>query len=134
MKTPHPYAELLRAIADGEEIECADTRSVPVSWFLTSSQLALTQITYNTRLKFRIKPKTIRIGEYDVPEPMREAPGDSETFYLPAILSEGWYITHRWGGFQDQLAKLQAGLCHSTREAAEWHAKALISLTSSTKE
>lgn len=134
MKIPHPYAELLRAIADGEEIECADTRSVPVSWFLTSSQLALTQITYNTRLKFRIKPKTIRIGEYDVPEPMRVEPEEDAEFFLPAVLSPRKYVPRRWAGHPDQCEYLAAGLCHSTAEAAELHAKALISLTSSTKE
>ena len=134
MKTAHPYAEVLRAVADGEDIECADAKSTPNRWIPISGQAALNQVAYNTHLKFRVKPKTIRIGDYDVPEPMRVAPGDSEIFYMPAILSGSLYTARRWGDFQDQQAQLAAGLCHSTREAAELHAKALISLTSPTKE
>lgn len=126
MKTPHPHAETLRAIADGEEIECADTRSVPVSWFLTSSQLALKQIAYNTCLEFRIKPKTI--GECDVPEPMRVAPREYTEFFLPDVLSPRKHISRLWTGHPDQCEHLAAGLCHFTAEAAEMHAKALISL------
>lgn len=129
MKTPHPHAKTLRAIADGEEIECADTRSVPVSWFPASSQLALTQIAHNTHLKFRIKPKTIRIGEYDVPEPMRKEPGEDAEFFLPSVLSPRKYLSRRWVRHIDQCEQLAAGFCHSTAEAAELHAKALISLT-----
>ena len=129
MKTPHPHAETLRAIADGEEIECADTRSVPVSWSLTSSQLALIQIAHNTCLKFRIKPKTIRIGECDVPEPMRVAPREYAEFFLLDVLSPRKYISRRWVGNPEQCEQLAAGFCHSTAEAAEMHAKALISLT-----
>ena len=129
MKTPHPHAETLRAIANGEEIECADTRSVPFSWFLTSSQLALTRITHNTHLKFRIKPKTIRIGEYDVPEPMRKEPEEDAEFFLPAVLSPREHISRRWAGHPEQCEHLAAGLCHFTAEAAELHAKALISFT-----
>ena len=135
MKTPHPHAETLRAIADGEEIEFIDTRSDAAGWSLISSQSALLQVAYDdAHLKFRVKPKTIRIGDYDVPEPMRVAPGDSEMFYVPTILSGSLYTARRWGDFRDQQAQLAAGLCHFTAEAAELHAKALISLTSPTKE
>ena len=135
MKIPHPYAELLRAIADGEEIECADTRSVPVSWSLISSQFALHRVAYDAaHLKLRVKPKTIRIGEYDVPEPMRVEPEEDAEFFLPAVLLSRKHILCSWAGHPEQYEHLAAGFCHSTAEAAELHAKALISLTSSTKE
>ena len=40
--------------------------------------------------KYRIKPRTIRIGEYDVPEPMREAPDVGSVFQNDIVpVSEG---------------------------------------------
>ena len=33
--------------------------------------------------KYRIKPKTIRIGEYDVPEPVREPLEFREKYWVP---------------------------------------------------
>lgn len=130
MKTPHPHAETLRAIADGEDIESIDTRSGAAGWSLISSQYALHRVAYDdAHLKFRIKPKTIRIGEYDVPEPMRKEPEEDAEFFLPTLLFTKKHIVCCWVGYPEQREQLAAGLCHSTAEAAELHAKALISLT-----
>lgn len=134
MKTPHPYAEVLRAVADGEDIEFADAKSTPNRWVPISGQAALNQVAYNTHLKFRVKPKTIRIGDYDVPEPMRVEPEEDAEFFLPAVLLSRKHILCSWAGHPEQYEHLAAGFCHSTAEAAELHAKALISLTSPTKE
>ena len=78
--------------------------------------------------EWRIKPKTIRIGTYDVPEPERSV-GHLRLAYLVDI-SRSDYCTevlvtvpHTWGGI------LERGIVHSTREAAELHAKALLSFT-----
>ena len=37
---------------------------------------------FYTESKYRIKPRTIRIGEYDVPEPMREAPEVGTQYFV----------------------------------------------------
>lgn len=101
MTTEHKHAALLRAIADGNDIEFV----------------------------WRIKAKTIRIGEYDVPEPMRVAPKEGTTYYF-AELAPGtfadWYV---WENDEQDAKLLAMGICHLTEDAAVMHAKALLSLT-----
>lgn len=78
--------------------------------------------------EYRIKPRTIRIGEYDVPEPMRDAPVVDSIYYLP-VLDGSDNRAVVWGDDEYDRKWLQLGLCHKTREAAELHAMALVSLT-----
>ena len=85
--------------------------------------------SWDERFFYRRKPRTIRIGEYDVPEPMREAPEDFSVYYVPIVSGDMGTCRIRWANDQEDLRNLSNGLCHSTREAAELHAKALISLT-----
>ena len=82
------------------------------------------------RQKYRRKPKTIRIGEYDVPEPVREPLKEDQEYYYPAVGSESFSYRGQWentGNVHHRL--LGRGLVHLTREAASIHGKALASLT-----
>jgi len=67
---------------------------------------------------YRIKPRTIKIGDFDVPEPMRTDIGIGNKYFTPSLAS----------ACRD-YELLRNGLCHETSEAAEVHAKALIALT-----
>lgn len=79
--------------------------------------------------QYRRKPRTIRIGERDVPEPLRVA---------PAVGANCWFI-HLHGpslvepiAFADcdwQRRSLERGLLHATREGAMAHAEALVELS-----
>ena len=74
-------------------------------------------------------PKTIRIGEYDVPEPVRE-PLEKDTEYWIAHFSlEGLANRFKWYSDKFDNRVLKNGLIHLTKEAAVIHAKALLSLT-----
>ncbi|MDE1488952.1 hypothetical protein KKI90_22265 [Xenorhabdus bovienii] len=82
--------------------------------------------------EYRLKPRTIKIGEYDVPEPVREPLEEyDEYFYVNtgAIYHEGGASFSRWMGNDVDNYRLSAGLIHLDHESAELHAKALISLT-----
>ncbi|MDE9467530.1 hypothetical protein [Xenorhabdus bovienii] len=80
--------------------------------------------------KYRIKPRTIRIGNIDVPEPVREELKHGTVFYYPNLRnmcrsrSDNFYM-----GTDFDKSMLQRGLIHLDRESAEIHAKALIALT-----
>ena len=77
-------------------------------------------------LKYRLKPRTIRIGEIDVPEPMRSAPEAGSCYFFLALTGSGMVVESEWGGnWVDELS-LSRGICHTTKEAAIAHAKALI--------
>lgn len=119
----HPYAEILRAIADGKQIQS----KLEGEWVDRSYPMALQDISLNRidRDSIRVKPKTIRIGEFDVPEPLRVA---------PEIGTEYWVMDLReaFGSFWEDHAldfdRLSQGRIHLSEESAELHAKALISL------
>ena len=79
--------------------------------------------------EYRVKLKTIRIGEYDVPEPMREIPARGTTYYVVNTVapeSPEWYT---WVGDTSDIGWFNRGILHSTRDAAVLHAEALLSLT-----
>lgn len=74
-------------------------------------------------------PKTIRIGEYDVPEPVREPLEDGKEYWGvdPTATELAWSYKWNNAGFCNLM--LRRGLIHLTKEAAVIHAKALLSLT-----
>lgn len=80
--------------------------------------------------EYRRKPRTIRIGEFDVPEPMRAAPKEGSSYFIPATDAVRM-LEHEsfWDGDDIDASRLSRGICHATKEAAILHAIALISLT-----
>ncbi|WP_340619302.1 hypothetical protein [Xenorhabdus siamensis] len=88
--------------------------------------------TFLSSKKYRLKPSTIEIGKYDVPEPVREPLEECDEYYCPDINTFGTpdADSHCWGeSIGNDMARLSSGLIHLDRESAELHAKALISLT-----
>jgi len=80
--------------------------------------------TWRESTPYRIKPRTIRIGDIDVPEPVREPLMNGDIYYYPSntngVMSATW-----WGDTSDRN-RLRHNMIHLTKEAAELHAKALI--------
>jgi len=84
-------------------------------------------------LDWKIKPRTININGYEVPEPIRVKPRLGDKFYT-VYLSAG---TVECFTFDDSMTCnrwFNQGLAHKTREAAELHLKALLSFTALTNE
>ena len=82
--------------------------------------------------KYRIKPSTIRIGEYDVPEPCREPLENGDLYWIASLDEERPLLGYTWREDRIDDIWLSRGIIHCTQEAADIHSKALISLT--TKE
>lgn len=79
-----------------------------------------------------MQPKTIRIGEFDVPEPLRECPTDGTQVFVVYLSGEPECVEFTWiGASSRDRVKLHRGLLHKTRDDAVLHARALISLTES---
>ncbi len=77
-----------------------------------------------------MQPKTIRIGEFDVPEPLRDWPSVGTVIYVTCIdLADKKYRCWVWLGDDIDKRMFKQGHVHLTKEAAELHTKALISLT-----
>lgn len=76
---------------------------------------------------YRIKPKTIRIGDLDVPEPVRAALERGQKYWIVYFYGVGALACEAtWNGDRTDDGWLSRGMIHLTREAADLHAKALI--------
>ena len=124
----HPNAMLLRWIADGEEIECKGSGD---TWHSCGPNRLLTAIYQGSTYVdscYRIRPKTIRIGKYDVAEPIKEKPDDScAYFYLDASQENGINSTN-WTHHEADNSALESGMCWLNPEDAELAAKAIKEL------
>jgi hypothetical protein len=78
---------------------------------------------------FRIKPKTININGHEVPEPCREPLNKNEEYWIVEISSLRTIWVCHWYGSDIDHQLLDRGLIHKTEEAAEAHAKALLTFT-----
>jgi hypothetical protein len=84
---------------------------------------------WKTYHNYRRAIKTIRIGEYDVPEPLRVKPNIKDTYYFVSFREGDSVDIFTWANDSIDNRLLSNGVVHLTREAAELHAEALISLT-----
>lgn len=132
MTKPHPHAEFLHALADGreDEFEChhenwnaSDWRaSTPFMWVIYE---------FPEDWTVRHKPRTIRIGNMDVPEPMRVAPAMGTAVWRVCIDTYHPFQFF-WSGNTTEQEWLKLGICHLTKEAAEQQRKALILVSGGT--
>lgn len=83
--------------------------------------------------EYRLKNCTIRIGEIDVPEPMRSAPEVGSCYFVVDLSGSGTVVKSKWDDDWTDRLCLDRGMCHTTEGAAIAHAKALI-LVSGGKE
>ena len=111
---------IVQAAANGELIEVMKSDG----WVAKAEHLGFTM--YDT---YRIKPKTIRIGEYDVPEPLREMPARGATYYVADMVTPESPRKYTWVGDTSDIGWFNRGILHSTRDAAVFHAQALLPLT-----
>lgn len=122
--------DAMRAWLDGETLEYRDMGTFP-EWKIVvpHSECEGLPFLFDDSDEYRIKPRTIRIGEHDVPMPVSETPLYGQKYYMPSVTSEDLVSTREWIKHSIDRRLLSSGLIHLNREAAELHAKALISLT-----
>lgn len=106
-KKEHPQATLLRWVADNEEIQYYHHKKG--TWGNVSAEAVLKSIVnmqYEVAsTKYRIKPKTIRIGKYAVAEPMKDAPAIGSLYFVLSAVTYDGINTYRWdGGSSDKNA------------------------------
>lgn len=89
---------------------------------------ALSALSFLGSCEFKEKPRTIKIGDFDVPEPMRNAPDEDQYFYTVTPHLRNGVTSMQWRGCGWQYTALERGLIHEKAENAEAHAMALISL------
>ena len=122
----HEHAEKLRAIADNKDVRLEQTCLSTKGWKATNSDNALAFIAAGCGKVIRIAPKTIRIGDMDVPPPMRVAPEIGTDYWLVALLFESVIHRHTWTDCALDLLRLKRGLCHLKEADCRTNAEALI--------
>lgn len=99
-------------------------------WVNVHSTFNLCQLIVSKDVaEFRLKSPTIRIGDDDVPEPVREELEISAPYWHVNFSYSG-YVSRReqWTQHAVDYARLSNGVIHLTQEAAQIHADALIKL------
>ena len=123
-KQEHPQAKWLRAIADGETLQKQDG----MGWLYVPSDSAIEAILKYGDEDWRIKPKTITIGKYEVAEPMQTVPlGNTPYFFVSPGATDN-VDKNTWIGFSTEMRQLHSGMCWLKREDAELAAKAITEL------
>ena len=78
---------------------------------------------------FRLKPKTININGFEVPEPAREALNRCDKYFIADPVIPDYQRGYIWWGDSADQTFLRRGIIHLTKEAAIQHARALLSFT-----
>lgn len=131
----HPHAALMAEFAKD-----AATMEWPWEaweWWSERSEAWIQCIVmprWTADIKYRRKPRTIRIGNIDVPEPVRQPLEVGTVYYVPLVSNSGYvHYVNKWAGDSTDMRLLTRGLVHLTAEAAVIHGRALVALTSATE-
>lgn len=120
------YKHIFNALVNGEHIEYFHNGN----WYSKEPHTALNLVNLGAAPEdFRIKPKTININGHEVPEPVREPLEDKQRYSYPDICDPELIVSANYFGDEHDQLLLSRGLIHLTSEAAEAHAKALLSFT-----
>lgn len=128
MATPHKWKDVIIAMANGYDAEYQ--RPEGGKWFPASVN-GVDPFT-DPQCNWRTKPRTIKIGDFEVPEPLREAPEKGSLFFFVNLHSDPSGLV--WGDQYHDEKWLSMGLCHATKEAAIAHARALIAVSNGSVE
>lgn len=126
-KVGHPHADLMAKAAEIAKTDCEwwkhfEVKGVDKNWREKNES------TFMTNLEYRLKPKTITIGKYEVPEPVREPLKEGDIYFV-ASPNLGYVYEYAWIDCKMNTNHLNNGLIHLTQEAAETHYKALLQWT-----
>lgn len=117
----HPKADLLIAIANGEQMQ------VMVSfgeWKDCSAEAALLSIA-DCRYEVRIKPKIIFINCIDVPAPVTEPLEMGQEYWTFGVIDKNAFRS-TWIGHPSDELHLKRRTIHLTKEAAQAHLEAIV--------
>lgn len=130
------WRDVIQAMLDGEELEYYLEASKSWVDFLYLPSVPVKELTHQPRNRCRIKPKTIMIGDMEVPEPVRYVSElEIDEKYFVSLIGSGDFCSfYHWNGDEFDLRMLRRGLIHKTKEAAILHAKALIKISGGSYE
>ena len=79
--------------------------------------------------KYRRKPQVIRVGRHEFPKPISKDPLNGINYFFIRIGKSGFEVADcNWANDKIDNVRLESGLVHLTREAAQAHADVLNAL------
>lgn len=126
---PHKHAAIIKAYADWAQVS---ETPWDIFQFQTTTGLWI-DFTCEPRFfpceDYRIKPRTININGFEVPEPVSEALENHTEYFKVELGYDELCDNYMWCGDASDEHWLHLGIIHLTKEAAQFHAKALLSFT-----
>ena len=127
----HKHATLMAeyakdALETDKPWERWERRDRPTSWISMTGNPGWVE-----HHEYRRKPRTININGHEVPEPVRDSSemGEEAYYYMPSLYHLSGFVPVVWYSDCADLERLHRGLVHLTKEAAQAHAEALLSIT-----
>lgn len=121
----HPHADLILKYAEIAQYDAEPWKYFDIKYNGKWVDLQFPPI-FDSESEYRLKPLTININGFEVPEPLRHEPSDGTDYY---VLDMSEVSEMKWTSDVSEYQWLKAGLIHLTRQAAEKHLKALLSFT-----
>lgn len=127
---PHKHAAIIKAYADRAQVsetpwDIIEYREPGQKYWTTPNR----GLAFDTYHEYRIKPRTININGFEVPEPVSDELEYGTKFFKVELESDELFDDYIWHGDHFDKHWLSLGIIHLTQEAAELHAKALLSFT-----
>lgn len=112
---------IVQAAANGMDVQCQNLMG-SMKWYTKSYP------DLSGDCEYRIKPRTITVNGFEVPEPMQEAPEIGVEYWIAAPAFEDYCERVNWSASAYGKRYIDRGLCHSSRNSAIAHAKAMLGI------
>ena len=109
--------DVVLAAANGEEIQYFNQRG---AW------MSKTGGNLNAGVKYRIKPRTITVNGFEVPEPVTDKWWEMSGGYISDVTRCDFFVFTTCDQGREIAGK--RGILHTTKEAAIAHAKAMLGI------
>ena len=129
--TPHPHAEVLRAIADGVpliefEVTLKEHKSY---WDNMGDGSGWSGWIFDPDAwKVRRKQRTHVVNGFTVPAPMDKEPSKNDDYFTPYFRNDSFAQKFGWFDDCEDRNLFKRGLCFATEEATIANAKAMLKI------
>ena len=125
----HKHADILQAIAEDKDVKIEFHYSADRPWVSVDRVTVFHAVANEWPVEYRIAPKTIKIGDVDVPEPMQVAPALGTKYWFIDFYGAKIVAPFFWNADTTDNRLLKFGVCHLTEAAAREHAEAIIKVS-----
>lgn len=126
---PHKHAAIIKAYAERAQVSETPWDIIQVKSYDGTEWIDVCANPNFASGEYRIKPRTININGFEVPEPALDPLERGKKFFKIDLERDELCDEYIWHGDHFDNHWLSLGVVHLTREAAQLHAKALLSFT-----